>query len=185
MALKVLPNNSAVDSDLYSGNNDVADNLFYLLVEDKHRENGKWIKVACFNLGSIFQQKFTEKLNKTQLQIQSKQMDDRLKSLEKEMEESGIHQHMIDYNKKNSSSAASQSMETNENKIKKSLSSLLNYLNSSNNSREMQDDFFKTANTLPSAIKALIDGLLGQNSDKIDTMMFLKEVFNVKAILAT
>ena len=108
MAVKVIPteNNSAVTD---SGK-DVADNLFYLLVEDKHKEDGKWVKVVRVNLDSIFQQTFTEKLNKTQLKIQSKWIEDHLKSLEKEMEEYGIQQ-TIDM--KNLSSEASPSMETN------------------------------------------------------------------------
>ena len=174
MAVKVIPteNNSAVTD---SGK-DVADNLFYLLVEDKHKEDGKWVKVARVNLDSIFQQTLTEKLNKTQLKIQSKWIEDHLKSLEKEMEEYGIQQ-TIDM--KNLSSEASPSMETNENKIKTSLSILLIYLKSSNNSLELQDDFFEVADTLPSTIKDLIDGLLDQNSNKVDTMASLREAFKV------
>ena len=174
MAVKVIPteNNSAVTD---SGK-DVADNLFYLLFEDKHKGDGKWVKVARVNLDSIFQQTFTKKLNKTQLKIQSKWIEDYLKSLEKEMEEYGIQQ-TIDM--KNLSSEASPSMETNENKIKTSLSILLIYLKSSNNSLELQDDFFEVADTLPSTIKDLIDGLLDQNSNKVDTMASLREAFKV------
>ena len=100
--------------------------------------------------------------------------EDRLKSLEKEMEEYGFQQTM-----KNLSSEASPSMETNENKIKTSLSILLIYLKSSNNSLELQDDFFEVADTLPSTIKDLIDGLLDQNSNKVDTMASLREAFKV------